>query len=160
MERLRENLSVPSPLLAEKIVQEIIRDTGVNIREVGIDEAFYTKHGYCLEFGRKRLILNIEDAVFQFDTYIKNVRDEEERIQGEVSKLYQAAKELMEAYVAMKQHDYRYIFQAHYKDENSNKNVMRDWALTRGQEIFDWEEILGSDREGVRVCTRTFYHKE
>ena len=159
MERNRENLSVNSSLLPEKVIQEIAKDTGANIREVGVEEVLITEHGYSLEFGRKRLLLNVDDANCHFNTHIQNIRDEKEKLPEETSTLYQAAKRLMEVYVEQKQESYNYIFMTDREDEKGNKNVLYDWALARGKEIFNWEKIEGSDREELE-CTKTFYYKK
>lgn len=69
----------------------------------------------------------------QFSTTIQNVSDGRNRIDGETTVLYLAARNIMKKIVQQDRMPKKYVFYTHY-------TKLVQWANTIGDDIFHWEQ--------------------
>ena len=95
-------------------------------------EEFPNRFVYELKYGRKTVTLSYFFETGEAITHIDNIGTEEDKKEGETSILYEAVKKILQDLSNKKGQEIE------YKIETRNGNI-REWALTKGKEIFEWE---------------------
>ena len=107
-----------------------------------------------LDLGRKSLILIHDPKENSFNIRLDNTRGEETRKKGETTRLYTAARDVMQS---VSDHD--------GKEKEFTmitwKPVLYEFMKTRGDEIFDWDKIGERDNNNYRYfAEKNFRPKE
>jgi hypothetical protein len=95
-------------------------------------EEFPNRFVYELKYGRKNVTLSYFFETREAITHIDSIGTEEDKKEGETSILYEAVKKILQDLSDKKGQEIE------YKIETRNGNI-REWALTKGKEIFKWE---------------------
>ena len=122
----------------EEIVREILKNKV-------IDETFEHRENstaYRLTYGKKDLIVTLLKTDNQVFTFVYNDRDESFAEDNETTLLYKAARSLMQEFANEQGSPIKYTFLSEF-------DSMKNWAESKGGQIFNWGDGYYSDPSKV-----------